>query len=66
LLIIWTINTNSQHSPHSEDDPQPELSEDESETLMQLLEELDNIDEDTDEAPLNKCSMDENNGGRIE
>jgi hypothetical protein len=60
------MNTDRQHSPPSEDDTQPELSEDEGEALMQLLEELDNIDEDAEEAPLNRCSISDNNGGRIE
>ena len=60
------MNTNPQASTSPEDSDQLEHEEDAGETLIQLLEELGNIDEDSKEAPLNKLSIDDNNGGRIE
>jgi hypothetical protein len=56
------MNTN----PSSKDNDQLETQEDEGETLIQLLEELDNIDEGSEEAAINKFSISDNNGGRIE
>lgn len=60
------MNTKRQGTQSAEDDDQQGYSEDESETLMQLLEELDAINENTEEASLNRDSIDDNNGGRIE
>lgn len=56
------MNTN----PPSEGNDQPEKQEDEGEALTQLLEELDNINENSEDAPLNKYSINDNKGGRIE
>jgi hypothetical protein len=63
---MWCMNTNPQASPSPEDSDPLEHEKDAGETLIQLLEELDNIDEDSTEAPLNKLSIDDNNGSRIE
>jgi hypothetical protein len=56
------MNTN----PSSKDNDQLENQEDEGETLIQLLEELDDVDEGSEEATINKFSISDNNGGRIE
>jgi hypothetical protein len=46
--------------------PQPKAKSDDTHTVKDLLEELDAVDADTDEAKLNKTSISDNRGGRIE
>ncbi len=60
------MNTNPHASPPSKDDELLEYQEDEADALTQLLEELDNIHENPEEAALNEFSISDNNGGRIE
>lgn len=55
LLILWSMNIDLDHP-----------DEEESEALIALLEELDTIDECSAEAGLNRYSINDNNGGRIE
>ena len=43
-----------------------EQPEEETEALIALLEELDAIDERAADAQSNKCSISDNNGGRVE
>jgi hypothetical protein len=43
-----------------------EQPEEETEALITLLEELDAIDERAADAQSNKCSISDNNGGRID
>lgn len=43
-----------------------EQSEEDAEALIALLEELDDIDERAADAQSNKCSISDNNGGRID
>ena len=60
------MNTDHQLSQSVEDDEQLQRTEDEGEALIRLLEELEDIDESSEDAALNKCSMSDDNGGRIE
>ena len=60
------MNTDPQDTSPSEADTPVEQPEDDGDALMQLLVELDTVDEDAEEASLNKCSISDNNGGRIE
>ncbi len=60
------MSTNRPHPPPLEDDDQRQRAEDEGEALMHLLEALDEVDEKSEEAKHNKCSISDNNGGRVE
>lgn len=64
------MSTNQQNccqdTPDVENDDKPKCPEDTGGPLIQLLEELDDIDETSREASLNKQSIGDNNGGRIE
>jgi hypothetical protein len=60
------MSTNIQQTQPSAEDAPLEFSDDAGEALIELLEELDAINQDPDKSPLNKYSMDDNNGGRIE
>ena len=60
------MSTDRQQTQSSPEDVPRRFSDDEGEALIELLEELDAINQDPDKSPLNKYSMDDNNGGRIE
>lgn len=58
---------NTDLSPaEADDDPPLQLTDEEGDTLIALLEELDAINMHAPDAELNRHSIDDNNGGRIE